>query len=75
MSESRKITRSQELQLIGLMTLAETHNAALRDIESAALAITGEDREGSGHTSDAVYGSRSVQELLGVLGISVEVTE
>jgi len=35
------ITRTQYLQLLGLMTLAKMHNDKLRDIEIAACAITG----------------------------------
>lgn len=67
----RTITENQRLQLIGLLTLAEHHNAMLKQIERAACAITGE--SDGGHTGDAVYGSRTLEELLTLR--EIEVTE
>lgn len=65
------ITRSQYLQLVGLLTLAARHNRDLRAIEKAALEITKEDE--LGHTGDAVYGdSHTADSLLERLSITVE---
>ena len=65
-----EISENQRLQLIGLLTLAKMHNDKLKDIEAAALAITGEDSD-CGHTCDAVYQSYEADEMLRKLGISV----
>jgi hypothetical protein len=54
------ITASERLQLIGLLTLAASHNQALRDIERAACGLVGVEPDGSGytgHVSDYVFGS------------------
>lgn len=71
------ITRSQYLQLTGLLVLAQRHNDALRDIEKAMYGITQEkDHDGNpsecGHTADAVYGGYTAEELMGKIGITVE---
>lgn len=69
------ITRTQYLQLLGLMTLAKTHNDRLRDIEVAACAITGvvpgEYAGNASHTSDMVYGSRELDDGLRCMKIEV----
>lgn len=66
------ITAHERLQLIGLLTLAGRHSAALTDIEAAAMAIVGETEVG-GHVSDAVYddGRRDADALLDRLHIGV----
>ena len=64
------ITKAQYQQLLGLRLLADRHNAAVEEIEKAAIAITG-DRE-NGHTTDWVFGFRTtVEELLALLHITV----
>jgi hypothetical protein len=69
------ITRTQYLQLLGLMTLAKMHNDKLRDIEISACAITGvvpgEYSGNCGHTSDMVYGSRELDDGLRCMKITV----
>ena len=67
----KTITQHQYLQLVGLLTLAKQYNGALEQIKHAALEITGE-TEDWGHTSDAVYGMRSIDDLLKFLEITVE---
>ncbi len=64
------ITANERLQLMGLLVLAKRHNAALKDIERAALAITGEDD--LGHTSDGLYCDYEADEILRRLNITVE---
>ena len=51
----KKITNDQYLQLLGLLTLAAGHNAALEDISIAASKITG-DEPSCGFTDEAVFG-------------------
>jgi len=68
---AKTITKQQYLQLAGLLTLAERYTGELEEIERAAMEITGEDDEW-GHTSDAVYGTRSIAELLKLLEIIVD---
>jgi hypothetical protein len=69
-----RITTHERLQLIGLLTLAAQHNAALTDIVLAVRAITGE-RDDMGHSADAVYSNYSVDDLLGRLEIAVEASQ
>lgn len=71
-NEERTITRSEYLQLVGLMALAQRHNQALRELDEAARGITHEERDG--HTSDAIYDAFSlgVDDLLRRLKIAVE---
>lgn len=65
------ITKTQRLQLEGLLTLADKHRRALEDIEEAAHQITDE-REFGGVTFDAVAnGSFAVDEVLRKLKIIV----
>jgi hypothetical protein len=69
----RTITKSQRLQIIGLLTLAEKHMNALEDLQAALLEITLEIDGETGHTSDAIYDSsrRDADELLKRLEIKV----
>jgi hypothetical protein len=76
----RTITRPEYLQLIGLLALAQRHNAMLNEIAEAIRAITDErDRDGapnySGHSFDAVWSDYSADDLLRKLDISVEAKE
>ncbi len=73
----KQITYSEYLQLIGLKTLADRHNKELDEILKSAQNITGEvnhnnEPELSGHTSDWIYGMRSTDEVLKLLGITVK---
>ncbi len=79
LSAREHISEGERLMLIGLLTLAKSHNKALRDIEAAAYSITREvDREGAlldgtgGHTSDALFCDYEVDDLLRRLGLTVQ---
>lgn len=69
-TQKTKITRSEYLQLVGLLTLAKENNKRQADIIAAVIAITGE-TDDMGHGNDAVYSDYSADELLGKLKISV----
>lgn len=69
--EMKTITRSEELQLIGLQTLATGHVKALGEIEIAACAITRQNAYSGSHTGDMLWGNRTVPELLALLEITV----
>jgi hypothetical protein len=77
--EGRTLSRSDYYALHGLLSMAAEYNRKLRDLEAAALRITGEEDELGGHTSDALanagYGGpydHGADGLLGKLGIEVE---
>lgn len=78
------ITRSQYLQLTGLLVLAKRHHDSLKDIEKALYAITQErnhdgtlmnPQQDMGHTSDALWSDYSADELMGKLDLAVEKEE
>lgn len=69
-TEKTKVSKTEYLQLVGLLTLAEAANKKQRDILKAVMAITGE-TDNCGHSGDAVYGDYSADELLEKLGIKV----
>ena len=72
-----KINKDQYLQLVGLMTLAASNMARLKDIESsirALLDVNPKDEDVSGigdpdHIGDSIYSEYSPDELLKKLGI------
>lgn len=66
-----RLTQSEYLQLTGLLVLAARHNAALKDILSAAILLTGESDGDIGHTADAIYSDYSVEQLCQKLHIEV----
>jgi hypothetical protein len=73
-TDKTEISRSEYLQLVGLLTLAKRHTAALRDLERAAAEITGDREEyGSfGLTSDVLYqDDPDADDLLRRCGITV----
>ena len=71
------ITAGERLQLIGLLSLAEHHNASLKEIEHAACRLLDIDEQAellvreSDHVSDAIYGNTSIGELLHRLNVAV----
>lgn len=67
----KTITKSQRLQLVGLLALADFHMDAVEKIAEAAHEITGE-QEG-GYTMDAIYDDnrRNADALLKRLKITV----
>ncbi len=69
-TDKTEITETEKLQLIGLLVLAKAGNERMKDILKAVMAITGE-KDDMGHSSDAVYGDYTVDELLENLGITV----
>ena len=69
-TDKTEITETEKLQLIGLLVLAKAGNERMKDILRAVMVITGETDDG-GHSSDAVYGDYTADELLEKLGIVV----
>jgi hypothetical protein len=65
------VTVNERLQLIGLLTLAARHNAALKEIKTAVRELVGEVDE-DGHAVDAVYNDDTADELLRRLKLTVE---
>ena len=71
-----KISTEERLQLIGLLTLAADLNKQTTAIEHAAARLLGVPAEDHGapyygHVTNAVYGNRTPDELLRILGIEV----
>jgi len=69
-SMKTEIKKTEYLQLVGLLSLAEMHNGKLRDILKAVLEITGES-EDHGHGGDSVYSDFSADDLIKKLNIIV----
>ncbi len=66
-----RITHREELQLIGLLTLAKRYNNIQNEIIEAIGDITGEE-DSRYHSTDAVYCDYEVEKLLELLSIEVE---
>jgi hypothetical protein len=68
------ITKSEYVQIVGLLTLAERHRESLREIGAAIQVLTGEADAGA-HCLDAVYQDApavsGANQLLAKLGIAV----
>ena len=73
-TDKTKITENEKLQLIGLLVLAKAGNERMRYILKAVISITGE-KDDNGHSSDAVYGDYTADELLGKLDITSKQTK
>lgn len=69
-TDKTEISKSEYLQLVVLLTLAERHRKMVEDIQAAAMEITGE-TDDCGHTCDAVWNDYSADDLLGKLSIKV----
>lgn len=67
----KRITKSQYLRLLGLITLARQHNQALTDIEKAFTQILPKGTD-EGHISDMVWASRDLDDGLRILKIGVK---
>lgn len=66
------ITYDDYLRLCGLLALAADHRKMLEAIDRSACAITGQNPEDGGHTSDTIWGQGySPQRLLELLDIPV----
>ena len=50
-----RIKHNERLQVAGLLALAQVHNTALRDIESAICELVGEKPFEGGHVGDALF--------------------
>ncbi|MCK5746795.1 MAG: hypothetical protein KAH44_11300 [Oricola sp.] len=80
LSAREKITKSEYLQIVGLLTIAADLNKQSRAVETALLKIVQEtDRDGKllgvwdgGFVCDAVGGGLEATDLLDRLGLSVE---
>lgn len=69
----RIITKSQYYILIGLREVARKNWEQLCLLEKAAAEITGEsEKDGLGHSSDYLAGSRELDDMLRILEIKVE---
>jgi hypothetical protein len=64
------ITKSEYLQLIGLLVLAKGHNDNLKELAKAIREITGESHD-QGHSTDAAYCDYSADDLLQKLEIPI----
>lgn len=67
----KTISRSQHLQLVGILTLAKRYRELMDDLTRAALSITKEGEE-CGHTNDAIWSDYTADELLERLHITVK---
>lgn len=65
----KTITHAQYLQLLGLREIVKQHDAVCSQANAAAAELLGEDPHG--HTNDMMYGSRDIDEGLGLLKIKV----
>lgn len=66
----KQITKSQYLTLTGIKALADQHEKSLKELVKATTEITGEEDD-MGHSSDFVYGSRELDDMLDILEIEV----
>jgi hypothetical protein len=69
---TKTLTYEDYLRLTGLLALAADHRRMLQAIERSACAITGQEVEDGGHTSDAIWcDAYTPERLLRLLGIPV----
>lgn len=74
MTKIKTISYDDYLRLAGLLALADDHRRMLQAIERSACAISGDDPERGGHTSDAIWSQGySAQRLLELMGIAVPI--
>lgn len=72
MSKKTEITRSEYLQLVGLVMLARKHDEIVRDCNRAAEEIVDEEQFGCGHISDACEATTTIDDALRLMGITVK---
>ncbi len=68
------ITKEQYYTLLGILTLAKSYEQQLTDLVRIVSGIVGEPMDNPGyvgHSSDAVWGASTVEELLNNLHIKV----
>lgn len=69
----KTITKSQYYTLMGLREVARKNWEQLYLLEKAAAEITGElEKDGLGHSSDYLAGSRELDNMLEILSIKVQ---
>lgn len=78
-SSKKSITQAEYYQLLGLRSIADKYNEMAKNCAVAARDITQElDHDGKpddmGHTYDCIYGSRAVEEMLELIGLTIEKT-
>jgi len=71
MTEKKKITKNQYLQLLGLQVIAERHTKALDEVEAAMYELVALDPEDCS-AGDVIYGDRPIQWFLDRAGVVVE---
>lgn len=64
------LTRTEYLEVTGVLTLAAYHLRFLEECEKGLVEILGGD--GGGHVGDAIFSKYTTDELLGKLNITVE---
>lgn len=67
----KTVTREEYLQIVGLLKLAEHHNATLKSIANAVDDLLGSKR-GDGHGCDATYCDYTADHLLELMEVTVE---
>jgi len=65
------ITRSEYLQIVGLLTLASEHEKQMAQILVSLGELTGETDPRLGHCCDAIYNGYTADDLLKKIGLSV----
>jgi hypothetical protein len=69
----RQLTRTEYLQITGLLLIGKKHREALEDVQRALHELTGEDDDPlSGHCGDAIYSEYSARQLCEKLKLTVE---
>lgn len=69
-TKKTKVSKTEYLQIMGLLVLGKQHHDAVNAIERALAALTGDESEW-GHCGDAIFGDYSAKELLGKLDIKI----
>lgn len=59
-----KLKRSEYLQLVGLLALAQTYVRQVNEIEQAVCKIVGEKPDAMGHSGDAIWSNYTADTLL-----------
>jgi hypothetical protein len=67
----KSITKNEYWQLVGLQTLANNYMAKVDDLENVAKEIVGE-LEDTGYITDMIGGDRDIDEILKILGITID---
>ena len=71
MAKKTTITKSEYLQLVGLMTLGRQHSKMLSEIEAAMDSIVGAGPDET-NAGDVVYGDRDIEWYVEQSGVTLE---